>query len=145
MDSILHGGVRWHIVQAPVLEFCHIDKEIGTHGKVYIVWDKSRTLAFISQSIPVITETIFQKTKFVVNNSSIYRMVRLRAKKDIKDHWRAKKYDRKNLDEFNKGLNLFISLIFITKNVDLYAFKAPEQVVCQSSERTCPLDHERGD
>lgn len=141
----MHGGRKWVLLQTPVLEFCNILKETSTHGVLYVISDKTLSLAFISQSVPVITRVIYDKTQFVLNNSSIYRMIRVETKKKtIKNHWKAKKFKRGELLEFNNHLRKYDQLLFITKNPDLYSFiQEPDE--CQNSERTCPSDHAPSD
>jgi hypothetical protein len=146
MEEIMHSGQKWSMLRVPALEFCQIHKELGTQGNLYLLFDKNHSIAFVTQSVPLISKAVFLKTKTILYNSSIYRMIRKLAKKQtMKNMWKALKFKREELDEFNLLLKKFNLIFFITKDPDLYCFIAPEPDEHQNSERTCPEDHEPSD
>ena len=145
MDEIVRCGQIWTVLPTGPLEFSAIGKEVSTQGKLYIGFDNLRTVAFVSQSAPLIPIALHRKTNIVVHLSSLYRVVREEQSHFVRKGWKVKKYHRSDLEEFNRFIQDFSILYFVSKNLDLYEFRPPEPAESQNFERTCPPENEPSD
>ena len=136
----MHCGSVWQVLEVPELVYTEIGKEKNTHGTLYLLNDRLKSVGFVCQSIPPGTAAINQKLSLHLHSSSFYRILRKESKKsNLHKNWTVKEYKRDELEKFNEAISAIYLLFFVTKNPDLYAFTNPEELgEYQNSERTYP-------
>jgi hypothetical protein len=141
-DEIVHCGTVWQVLEVPELVFTEIGKEKNTHGTLYLLNDRLKSVGFVCQSLPPATAAINQKLRLHLHSSSFYRILRKESKKShMHKNWTVREYNRDSLEKFNEAIGGIYLLYFVTKNPDIYAFINPEASgEYQNSGRTYPED-----
>ena len=123
----------WHVIPCPsTVTLTNIQKERGTHGSVYCLWEcEKRTPVWVGQSIPALVRSINDKAVVTAEKrlhaSSLYRCLRREARKESHKNWKVNKFARSEISELNQHLLQFPSTI--------YCSKSPELWRCERSEK----------
>ena len=122
---------EWIIIPCPCsITLTSVNKERGTHGSVYILWECDRNLpVWVGQSIPALVNGINEKAIFCASKrlhaSSLYRCLRKEARKENHKSWCVSKFSRQEIDEINAFIKKFPSVIFISKSPELWRCSLP--------------------
>ena len=116
----------WYIIPCPsTVTLTQVDKERGTHGSIYVLWDiDEKSPVWVGQSIPALVRSVNEKA--VINKekrlhaSSLYRCLRGEARKQHHKSWKVDKYSRDALAEMNKFLSEFPSVVYVSKSPELW-------------------------
>ena len=123
----------WYIIPCPSnVILTHVDKERGTHGSIYVLWDiDEKSPVWVGQSIPALVRSVNEKA--VINKekrlhaSSLYRCLRGEARKQHHKSWKVEKYSRDSLPQMNKFLNDFPSVVYVSKSPELWKCSQQEE------------------
>ena len=123
----------WYIIPCPSnVTLTHVDKERGTHGSIYVLWDIDvKSPIWVGQSIPALVRSVNEKA--VINKekrlhaSSLYRCLRGEARKQHHKSWKVDKYSRHALDEMNKFITGFPSVVYVSKSPELWRCNTLQQ------------------
>ena len=116
----------WYIIPCPsTVTLTQVDKERGTHGSIYVLWDiDEKSPVWVGQSIPALVRSVNEKA--VINKekrlhaSSLYRCLRGEARKQHHKSWKVDKYSRDALQEMNIFLSEFPSVVYVSKSPELW-------------------------
>lgn len=116
----------WYIIPCPAsVTLTKVDKERGTHGSIYVLWDiDEKSPVWVGQSIPALVRSVNEKA--VINKekrlhaSSLYRCLRGEARKAHHKSWKVHKYNRDALTEMNRFLSEFPSVVYVSKSPELW-------------------------
>jgi hypothetical protein len=116
----------WYIIPCPSsVTLTQVDKERGTHGSIYVLWDiDEKSPVWVGQSIPALVRSVNEKA--VINKekrlhaSSLYRCLRGEARKQHHKSWKVDKYSRDALPEMNRFLGEFPSVVYVSKSPELW-------------------------
>jgi len=144
----------WYVISVPPgVKLTEVNKERGTHGFVYCLWECDRnTPLWVGQSIPAIVKSINEKivvaTEKRLHASSLYRCLRHEARKDSHKNWKVVKLTRDSdgVEALNKLLGEFPGAVFVSKSPDLWRLEHLSTAAEPSSsapEETIGLDDQR--
>ena len=116
----------WYIIPCPSnVTLTKVDKERGTHGSIYVLWDiDEKSPVWVGQSIPALVRSVNEKA--VINKekrlhaSSLYRCLRGEARKQHHKSWKVDKYNRDALEDMNRFLAEFPSVVYVSKSPELW-------------------------
>jgi hypothetical protein len=123
----------WYIIPCPSsVALTHVDKERGTHGSIYVLWDiDEKSPVWVGQSVPALVRSVNEKA--VINKekrlhaSSLYRCLRGEARKQHHKSWKVDKYSRDSLEQMNKFLSDFPSVVYVSKSPELWKCRQQEE------------------
>lgn len=139
----------WHTIAVPShMELLSVQKESGTHGYIYTLWEiDHHQPCWVSQSVPAIVSAINNKVVTTrekrLHASSVYRVLRGESCKQSHKNHRVAKFSRQSLKELNAHLQTFVSCMFVTKTPEKWRVlllpepseQTPDDQVAVSEER----------
>ena len=135
IEMSAHADDRtWFIIPCPSnVRLTKVDKERGTHGSVYVLWDiDEKSPVWVGQSIPALVRSVNEKAVINIEKrlhaSSLYRVLRGEARKRHHKSWRVSKYNRDALVELNLFLGDFCSVVYCSKSPELWRCKTVEEL-----------------
>ena len=123
---------EWYIIPCPCsITLTSVDKERGTHGSLYCLFECDRNLpVWVGQSIPALVNSINTKAILCPNKrlhaSSLYRCIREESRKGTHKQWCVKKFDRNLVDDINNFIKQFPSVVFVSKAPEIWRCSLPE-------------------
>ena len=126
----------WHTVVCPPLHLTAVGSEKKTQGKLYVVWKGGADVCWISQSIPPLADAVNKHAGRALYASSLYRSTWKLAQKKLPrtpllgkpEKYVAMCCSRNDLETLNDFIKSFKSLVFVTKDPDVWLCKAVESV-----------------
>ena len=112
----------WVIIPCPPeIMLSEIQKEKGTHGAVYLLYEcDMSTPIWVGQSIPAIVKAVNDKAVLAsekrLHASSLYRCLRGESKKGIHKGWRVERLERGEFNVINAKIKVFSSVVFVSKD-----------------------------
>lgn len=122
---------RWHVIVCPSrVRFSSVDKEPGTHGFIYTLWEAEEQLpVWVSQSIPALVRCINAKAVAIrekrLHASSVYRVLRGESLKKMHKSYRCARWSRDDIERLNEHLRAFSGCIVVSKAPERWNIEAP--------------------
>jgi hypothetical protein len=130
----------WYIIPCPSsVKLTSVKKERGTHGSIYTLWEcELRSPLWIGQSIPALVRSINEKAVYNrekrLHASSLYRCLRGEARKQAHKSWKVEKFSRNNLDQLNQHIEIFPSVVYVSKSPEMWRCGQPSSPKSQGDE-----------
>lgn len=129
---------QWFIIPCPPdIQLTAIAKERQCHGLLYCLYERgSHTPIWLGQSIPALVRCINEKVvtspERRLHASSLYRLLRRECRRPAPSHklWVAEVFSRMELDDLNRFLSNFPSIVVVSKSPELWhcnPVSAPEE------------------
>lgn len=160
----------WYIIPCPSeVRLSDVKKERGTHGSIYTLWEcELRSPLWVGQSIPALVRSINDNVVHTrekrLHASSLYRCLRGEARKLVHKSWKVEKFSRTDLDQLNRHIGAFPSVIYVSKSPEMWRLgeveeaskrREPEQLqpnvafdsddFCRFQQESCGADHNDND
>ena len=116
----------WIIIPCPhAVQLLSVAKERGTHGAIYCLWEcEMRTPVWVGQSIPALVRAVNAQVVAApekrLHASSLYRCLRCEARKESHTNWKVSKFARAQVDELNRHLESFPSVVYCSKSPEYW-------------------------
>lgn len=123
----------WYVIPCPSsVKLTDVKKERGTHGSIYTLWEcELRSPLWVGQSIPALVRSINNKAVYSpekrLHASSLYRCLRGEAKKASHKSWKVEKFSRTDLDNINRHIGIFPSVVYVSKSPEMWRCGEPEK------------------
>jgi hypothetical protein len=124
---------EWFVIPCPnSINLTAVDKERGTHGSVYALWEVDcRSPLWIGQSIPALVRSVNEKAVWTLEKrlhaSSLYRCLRGESRKLSHKSWRVEKYSRSELVTLNSRMKGFPSVVCVSKSPEMWQCNTPQE------------------
>jgi hypothetical protein len=128
---------QWYVIPCPAnVELTSVAKERGTHGSIYCLWEcERRSPAWLGQSVPALVRSINEKAVVApekrLHASSLYRCLRREARKESHKSWKVEKFSRAEIQELNKFLAQFPSIVVTSKSPELWHCSSGSDAPCE--------------
>lgn len=123
----------WYIIPCPSeVRLSDVKKERGTHGSIYTLWEcELRSPLWVGQSIPALVRSINDNVVHTrekrLHASSLYRCLRGEARKLVHKSWKVEKFSRTDLDQLNRHIGAFPSVIYVSKSPEMWRLGEVEE------------------
>ena len=124
-------GVVWYVYSVPRIEFLEILKEPYSQWNIFVFHERrQRSIVWISQSMPSISEAVFRMTGYKIFASTLYRRVRGAWKRSIKyqKQFDVKVFQKNEIRELNEYLSGSDLFHVVTKDSERWLLQEPNDV-----------------
>jgi hypothetical protein len=124
------GMAKWQGLHlAFPIKLLEVGKEPGTHGRLYLVHEDRGTVAFVSQSVPMLVDLLNRVSNNRICPSMVYHRLRNGLTEIKVRGWNVRLLDRSELEQLNRQLGRFSGVVVLTQRLDLWRCEWEGEVV----------------